>query len=107
MNAADFFDKYTVIEISWKEFLKKNLSYRNSSALGMTALRICYYITKHPDCSLKEVAISLAISLGSASQMVQAMTIGGILKCTTDTTDRRRISITPLPILTDFFNNLH
>lgn len=106
MENSNFFDCYNQLEQIWSEFLAREFSYRNASALGMTALRICYYVVKNPNCALKEIALSLNISLGSASQMVQAMSVGGLLECTPNRDDRRRISITPLPILKDFFNSL-
>lgn len=106
MKAETFFDCYNELEDLWKNFLAEKSLYRNTSALGMTALRICYYVTQNPNCALKEIAFSLNISLGSASQMVQAMNVGGLLSCTPNKDDRRRISITPQPVLEEFFNNI-
>lgn len=106
MKIHTFFENYSKLEQHWKNFLDKELCQKNNSALGMTALRICYYVTQNPNCALKEIALSLNISLGSASQMVQAMSVGGLLKCITNKDDRRRISITPLPVLKDFFLTL-
>ena len=106
MNLEAFLNNYADIEQIWQDFLQKTLTYRNSSALGMTALRICHYVTRHPNCALKEIALTLNISLGSASQMVQAMTVGGLLKCNQNKTDRRRISITPQTVLIDFFASI-
>lgn len=103
MTDNNFFDTYNKLERLWLQFLNKEFSYRNNSALGMTALRICHYVVKNPNCALKEIALSLNISLGSASQMVQAMAVGGLLKCIQNKDDRRRISITPLPSLQKFF----
>lgn len=106
MNAETFFENYAVLENHWKEFIQQEIPNRTSSALGMTALRICYYVIKHPNCALKEIALSLDISLGSASQMVQAMTVGGLLQCTPNQEDRRRISIKSQPVLVNFFKSL-
>lgn len=106
MTPEVFFENYVKIEHIWEEFMNNEVSYKNSSALGMTAIRICHYVVQNPGCALKEIALSLDISLGSASQMVQAMTIGGLLKCTQNKDDRRRISISPLPVIIDFFANM-
>lgn len=106
MEIHTFFADYNNFEQLWADFLSCKFTYRNSSALGMTALRICYYVTQNPNCALKEIALSLNISLGSASQMVQAMSVGGLLVCNPNKDDRRRISIAPLPVLEDFFNGI-
>jgi DNA-binding MarR family transcriptional regulator len=106
MEIHAFFTNYNNVEQLWTDFLSRKFTYRNASALGMTALRICYYVTQNPNCALKEIAFSLNISLGSASQMVQAMNVGGLLYCTPNKDDRRRISITPQPVLEEFFNNI-
>ena len=106
MEAQLFFENYTKLESIWNEFLEKEITVRNHSALGMTAMRICYYAVKNPDCALKEIALSLSISPGSASQMVQAMTAGGLLNCIHNKEDRRMISIAPTPVLLDFFKKL-
>ena len=107
MLELSFFEKYSEMEALWQNFLAKTILYRNSSALGMTAMRICYYVVKYPGCSLKEIALSLNISLGSASQMVQAMTVIGLLQCTVNKDDRRRIAIKPTEILKDFFLSIN
>lgn len=106
MESDKFFETYNKFERKWAEFLSRKFSYRNTSALGMTALRICYYVVKNPNCALKEIALSLDISLGSASQMVQAMTIGGLLSSIQNKDDRRRIAIAPAETLIQFFNEL-
>ncbi|MBR2508911.1 MAG: MarR family transcriptional regulator [Lentisphaeria bacterium] len=106
MDADSFFENYITLESRWKDFVSKEITNSNSSALGMTALRICHYVVKHPSCALKEVAISLDISLGSASQMVQSIADNGLLKCAANRDDRRRISISPLPVLINFFAKL-
>ncbi len=105
MNIKYFFENYTRLEKEWEKFLQTYSSHRNSSALGMTAMRICYYVAMNPDCALKEIALSLNISLGSASQMVQAMTANNILTCKRNNDDKRRISLAPSPVLLDFFKN--
>ena len=103
MKAETFFDCYNELEDLWKNFLAEKSLYRNTSALGMTAMRICYYTICHPECALKEIALSLNVSLGSASQIVQALNSNGLLISTSNTFDRRRISIKPSGELKDFF----
>ena len=106
MENIQFFEDYAKMENLWENFISQEVSCRNLSALGMTALRICYYVVKNPNCALKEIALSLNISLGSASQMVRAMTESGLLKCSVNSDDRRRICIIPTVILSDFFDRL-
>lgn len=106
MKADNFFENYAKLECLWQNFLSKNLTCSSKTALGMTAMRICYYITHNPHCALKEIALSLNISLGSASQMVQTMTLGGLIQCSSNKDDKRRISLIALPVLQDFFKNM-
>ncbi len=106
MEYEKFFEAYNKFERKWANFLSHEISYHNTSALGMTALRICYYVVQNPNCALKEIALSLNISLGSASQMVHAMTIGGLLSTIQNKDDRRRIAIAPSETLIQFFSEL-
>lgn len=106
MHIDFFFSNYTKLENLWQNFLQHELSYRNTSALGITSMRICYYVMKNPGCALKEIALSLNISLGSASQMVQAMSISGLLQSSANKDDRRRISIYPLAPVKNFFETV-
>lgn len=106
MKSNTFFESYIKLEQAWQDFLQNNMTCSSNTALGMTSLRICNYIVNNPHCALKEIALSLNISLGSASQMVQAMTAGSLLKCVSNKDDKRRIAIIPQPVLCDFFDTL-
>ena len=97
MTLDDYFQVHYQICHAWIAFLGRNHSDMSvPHRLGIRALRICYFIWKHPDCPLKEVAGAVSISRATTSQLVDSLCRQKLLQREWSESDRRRIQLSTM-----------
>ncbi len=105
MKTDQFFDAYRTLCREWELFLASN-GIRLISHPGIRVLSVCYYIYRHPGCSLNEVAGEFGITAGTASNLVETLCRRRFLKRTPSRADRRSICLTTTPHLNTFLKKV-
>jgi len=93
MTLDDYFSVHYRICHAWTVHLSKSRSDITPPHLGIRALRICYFIWKHPGCPLKEVAEAVSISHATTSLLVDQLCRQRLLRREWSESDRRSIRL--------------
>ncbi|HJH02406.1 MAG TPA: MarR family winged helix-turn-helix transcriptional regulator [Victivallis vadensis] len=101
-----FFLIYRELCRAWKIYLKEHFSKAATPHAGFRTLHLCFYIFRHPECSLREVAEIAGLSAGAASALVDALCDSGLLNRAPSPADRRRICLTVTPAIAAFLEQV-
>ena len=105
MKSDQFFNIYQTLCKEWEAFLLSN-GIKLMTHPGIRILSVCYYISRHPGCSLNEVAREFGITAGTASNLVDSLCRRGFLERIQSETDRRSICLTTTPRLNAFLERV-
>jgi len=97
MTLEDYFRVHYRICHAWIAFLRQNhFDISIPHRLGIRAVEICYFVWKHPDCPLKEVADAVSISRATTSQLVDLLCRQKLLRRDWNQSDRRYIRLSTM-----------
>lgn len=107
MTLDDYFNVHSRIHHAWIAFLNRNRPAGvPENHLGIRALGICYFIWKHPNCMLNEVADAVANCRATTSLLVDSLCREQLLNREQCKTDRRRICLSVREGIRDFLFSL-